>query len=110
MKRLIQAVMVILLGVLLGMAQGQTAPSDAGSEAKQQEPVTLTWFVAEEGYVKSWNPQENVADAKILRNTGVNLEVKSGDLTDLDALIATDSLPDLITVEAEVAERYMLEN
>lgn len=110
MKRLIQAVMVILLGVLLGMAHGPAASSDVGSEVKQQEPVTLTWFVAEEGYAKVWNPQENVADAKILRNTGVNLEVKSGDLTDLDALIATDSLPDLITVEAEVAERYMLEN
>ena len=71
MKRLIQAVMVILLGVLLGMAHGQTVSSDAGSEVKQQEPVTLTWFVAEEGYAKVWNPQENVADAKFPGNPGI---------------------------------------
>ena len=63
-------------------------------QAEHEEPVTLTWFVAEEGYDKVWNPEKNVADGKILKNTGVNLEIKAGDLTDLDALIATDSLPD----------------
>lgn len=98
------------MGVFLFMAEKMADSSRGEIFAEQKEPVTITWFVAEEGYSKTWNPEKNVADAKILRNTGVNLEVKSGDLTDLDALIATESLPDLITVEAEVSERYLLEN
>ena len=109
LKKVVQAILVVVMGVVLCMA-GKKKAHPLEPDAGADEPVTITWFVAEEGYAKTWNPWKNLADAKILRNTGVNLEVKSGDLTDLDALIATDSLPDLITVEAETAERYMLEN
>lgn len=109
-KKMVQTILVVIMGVFLCVAGKQANPSVWESDSEQKEPVTITWFAAEEGYAKTWDPRRNVADAKILRNTGVNLEVKSGDLTDLDALIATDSLPDLITIEAETAERYMIEN
>lgn len=110
LKKIVQAVLVILWGVMLFRAGNGTnsLPEEIGHG--NGEPVTLTWFVALEGYSKQWNPEKNLADAKILKNTGVNLEIKAGDLTDLDALIATDSLPDLITVEAGAAERFLLEN
>lgn len=112
MKRKIQAGLVVMMGLTLFAASvnsGEVTSGSAGS-LEQQEPVTITWFVAESGYSKTWNPRKNVTDAKILKNTGVNLDITSGDLTDLDALIATDSLPDLITVEAGAAERFLLEN
>lgn len=102
--------LVILWGLLLFCAGNKANPLPEEIGYGNGEPVTLTWFVALEGYSKEWNPEKNVADAKILKNTGVNLEIKSGDLTDLDALIATDSLPDLVTVEAGTAERFLLEN
>ncbi len=107
MKKVIRAFLIVLLAGVLCVLAGVSTKEE---QVRREEPVTLTWFVAEEGYTKVWNPQENVADGKILRNTGVNLEIKSGDLTDLDALIATDSLPDLITVEAGTAERLLIEN
>lgn len=110
MKKAVQAVLIILFGFCLSLpgslAKLPTAESDTGWE----EAVTITWFVAVEGYSKSWNPQKNIADAKILRETGVNLDIKSGSLMDLDALIATDSLPDLITLETRTVERLLLEN
>ncbi len=109
MKKMLQTVFVILLaGTLYFCAEIEMWTENF--QAEHEEPVTLTWFVAEEGYDKVWNPEKNVADGKILKNTGVNLEIKAGDLTDLDALIATDSLPDLITVEAGAAERLLIEN
>lgn len=37
------------------------------------------------------------------------MEITSGSLTELDALMATDKLPDLITVEADAPERAILE-
>lgn len=110
MKKIVQAVLVIILGLLLYSTDERINPMPEEIRYGKEKPVTLTWFVALEGYSKEWNPEKNVADAKILKNTGVNLEIKSGDLTDLDALIATDSLPDLITVEAGAAERFLLED
>ncbi len=103
----LQMVFVILLGFFLALPG---CSADLPAEKPGEEPVTITWFVALESYSKTWNPQKNVADAKIYRKTGVNLEIKSGSLKDLDALIATDSLPDLITVEARAVERFLLEN
>lgn len=109
MKRIMQAALVVLsAGMLYVFAE--IGMREENFKQDYNEPVTLTWFVAEEGYDKVWDPEKNVADRKILKNTGVNLEIKSGDLTDLDALIATDSLPDLITVEAGTAERLLIEN
>lgn len=110
MKKVVRAVFVVFLGLLLGGAGGWAAPSSGESFVEEKEPVTITWFVAQEGYSKTWNPEKSVADAKILQNTGVSLDIKSGNLTDLDALIATDSLPDLITVETGAEERFLLEN
>lgn len=108
-KRIIAAISVAALGMALFLFAGM--PGRSGAEkGNKGEAVTLTWFVAKEGYSKEWNPTENIADAKIFENTGVNLEITSGDLTKLDALIATDALPDLITVEVDAPERTVLEN
>ncbi len=94
------AVVIIGNGTIAGDSLG----------ANRQEAITITWFVADSGYSKIWNPEKNKGDAKILKNTGVHLDIKSGSLTDLDALISTDSLPDLITVDANASERLLLEN
>lgn len=108
-KKMVQTILVVIMGVFLYVAGKQANPSVWESDSEQKEPVTITWFVAEEGYAKTGSPEE-CCRCKNSSQYRVNLEVKSGDLTDLDALIATDSLPDLITVEAETAERYMIEN
>lgn len=106
----IQTILVILLGFFLFLSGCSANLPDGKSGAEQEEPVTITWFVALESYSKTWDPQKNAADEKIFRETGINLEIKSGSLKDLDALIATDSLPDLITVETRTVERFLLEN
>lgn len=112
MKKYIYAFCVALFGMILTILAVSGTGFSGGDKtaAKEQEIITITWFVADSGYSKTWDPQRNVTDAKILANTGVNLEIKSGDLTDLDALIATDSLPDLITTEADASERFLLED
>lgn len=108
-KRIVAALLLLSFsGLLYISARWQMQIN--GQEKRIQKAVTITWFVAQEGYAKSWNPKENLADAKILENTGVNLEITSGSLTDLDALMATDTLPDLITVEVDAPERTVLEN
>ncbi len=108
MKRTVQAVCVILLGTFLLLSG--SSMNLAVMKPEQKAPVTITWFIALENYSKVWNPQDNAADAKIFGETGVNFDIRSGSLRDLDALIATDSLPDLITVETRTLERLLLEN
>ncbi|MBO5373652.1 MAG: extracellular solute-binding protein [Lachnospiraceae bacterium] len=107
--RIIGIAILILAGIVLYAFAWKSSEKETKA-TKNRESVTISWFVAKEGYSKDWNPQKNVTDAKILEKTGVNLEITSGDLTELDALMATDNLPDLITVEADAPERAVLEN
>lgn len=107
MKQKMQAAAVCLIGLMLFAGSFFYGHIEGG---KNEDPVTITWFVALSGYSREWNPEENIADAKILEETGVKLDISSGDLTELDALMATDSLPDLITLEAGEPERSQLED
>ncbi len=110
MRKKGQAAIVLACAVILFAGAFSFAEREKEKEEAKEEPVTIQWYVALEDYSKEWNPSENVSDAKILEETGVALDIQSGSLTDLDALIATDSLPDLITVEAGTQEQYVLEN
>lgn len=113
MKRVLQAVLVLLGGVILFLSahfSSYESVEDKKDTQEIDETITLHWFVADPEYSRTWNPKEHVSDAKILDKTGVRLEIRSGDLAELDALIATDSLPDLITLDAGAKECYILEN
>lgn len=106
MKQKIQAAAVCLIGIMLFAGSFFYGHMEDDVDG---DSVTITWFVALSGYSREWNPEENMADAKILEEAGVKLDISSGDLTELDALMATDSLPDLITLEAGEPERSQLE-
>lgn len=70
-------------------------PSGAGAE----EPVTLDWYINFSWYSTPWGGN-TVSDA-ITRETGVSVNFisPSGSETEtLDALIAADNLPDLVTL------------
>jgi putative aldouronate transport system substrate-binding protein len=72
--------------------------------------ITIKWFVAFDWYAKTWNPGGNTSDAKLLEKTGITLEISSGDNDKLNALIAADSLPDLVTMDITASQRTLLEN
>lgn len=132
MKKRITAVIImlaIITAMSAGCAQGGSgtdAPGNApdnniASEATpytladpswetDTTPVTITWFVAYDWYSKTWNPGGNTSDAKLLEKTGITLEIISGDMDKLNALIASDSLPDLVTMDITATQRTLLEN
>lgn len=72
--------------------------------------MTIRWFVAYDWYSKTWNPGSNTSDAKLLLDTGITLEIISGDMDKLNALISADSLPDLVTIDITASQRTLLEN
>lgn len=102
--------LILLLGVLSFTGINGTGNGLEKEKKEQESVVTIHWFVAVPDYEKTWNPKKNVSDAKVMEKTGVRLDIQVGELTELDALIATDRLPDLITVEADAQERMLLEN
>lgn len=73
-------------------------------------PITITWFVAYDWYSKGWDPGNNTSDTKILMDTGVTLEITSGDTDKLNALISAGKLPDVITMDVTATQRTLLEN
>ena len=65
-KKRYSVLAVILLLLLLSVQCSRRKQT----EQKEEEAVTITWYVAKEGYSKEWNPKDNLADATILKNTG----------------------------------------
>ena len=82
-----------LITVLAGCAQ--TLPAKIVSE----EPVTLQWYVNFSWYNTKWGG--NAVSREVTEKTGVNINLISPDGSEsetLDALIAGNKIPDLITL------------
>ena len=83
---------------------------DGNSWETDQTPITIEWFVCYDWFGKSFSPETNLADKKILDATGITIKFTSGDLDKLNLLITTDSLPDVITMDATASQRKLLED
>lgn len=95
MKRRISLIGTFFLVVLLlaGCAQARPAESASG------ETVQLQWYVNFSWYNTPWG--ENAVSRVVTQDTGVDISFVSPDGSEsetLDALIAGDKLPDLITL------------
>ena len=102
MKRFICLALVLAL-LLPACGQKQegagSAPSAAAQEETGNEPVTLRWYINFSWFTTPWGGN-HVSDA-ITERTGVSVDfvTPSGNETEmLDALIAADDLPDLVTL------------
>ncbi len=121
--------MAILAGaaMLAGCAGGggsskegsETAPTalpemdyDASKASWEQDktPIELEWFVAYDWAAMNFDPDNNQFDQYVYENTGVKIKFSIGSQEKLNMLIATDSLPDIVTYDAVSSERLALEN
>ena len=114
-----QRMMAVLIAVLLVVALGlavrgglnslkqkgtaeETETGDAGTPGWQlhaDDPVTLDWYVNYSWFTSTWG--ENLVSKTITDETGVSINfiTPTGNESEkLNALIASDSLPDLITI------------
>ncbi len=104
---------ILLLICLLILTAGCRAPS--GGRSGDREPVTFDWYVNYSWFVTSWGG--NVVSDAITEDTGVSVNFISpqgNEAEKLNALIASDSLPDIITLGwwepqyAEIVEKGMV--
>lgn len=101
MKRCLRTVVSISLLLLLAACGGRQA-GEAGSASPVPDataPVTLSWYINFSWFTTPWGGN-HVSDA-ITQATGVTVDfiTPSGSETEmLDALIAADNLPDLVTL------------
>lgn len=73
-------------------------------------PITVKWFLSYDWYGKKFAPETNTFDKWVQDETGVTIEFQTGDTDKFNVLISTDSLPDIITTDANTSQRTMLEN
>lgn len=73
-------------------------------------PITVKWFVAYDWYSKVFNPDKNLADKKLVTETGITLEISTGDTDKLNALILSGDLPDIITFDVVASQRVQMED
>ena len=100
MKRLLNLTLVLaLVTVTAGCTKVQPAPSASGEDAENEKRVTLDWYINYSWYNSPWGG--NAVSEAITERTGVEIRFVSPDgneTVNLDALIAGDKLPDLVTL------------
>ncbi|MDY2654024.1 MAG: extracellular solute-binding protein [Eisenbergiella porci] len=71
---------------------------------------TVTWFLAYDWYGKKFDEVNNAFDRKLYEETGIKIEIQTGDTDKLNMLIQTGKLPDVITLDANSTQRKLLED
>lgn len=87
-----------------------TVEFDGPSWKRDTTPITVDWFVAYDWYGKVFDPVNNFADKALQTETGITLNIITGDTDKLNALIMTNELPDIVTFDAIASQRTQLEN
>ena len=103
------ALLCALLCSATALAEPPATPEGPWT-AHKDTPVTIEWFFAMEDFGTRFDPENNLAHAQILADTGVSLSISSGNEEKLNMLIATDTLPDLVSMGSNASQRVMLEN
>ncbi|MEG1874573.1 MAG: hypothetical protein RR185_03310 [Angelakisella sp.] len=131
-KRMLTLLLVIamVLGILSGCGS-QPAPSasvpaapttqPAASEAEKPKfatpswktdtsPCNIQWFFGYDWYGSKFTPETNLFHKWITDETGCTIEIQTGDVDKLNVLISTNSLPDVVTYDANSTQRTLLED
>lgn len=82
-----------------GSLDGSLDRIESPSWSKDLTPVVLDWFIAYDWFDKTFDPDNNWGDKKLLTHTGITLHVRCGSVEELNTIIASGSLPDLITYD-----------
>lgn len=111
MKKLIWPVLLVLVlsAVLSGCNSAPKKESNSGSKDADGQVTEVEWFIALEWYNRQWNPNNNALDKLITENTGLKFKIITGNEEKLSAMIASNQLPDIITVANQAPQRKMLE-
>lgn len=93
-------------------AGGESAEADAETPSwkKDASPITIDWFVAYDWYGKVFDPVNNLADKKLQTETGITVNIITGDTDKLNALIVSGELPDVVTFDAVASQRLQMED
>ena len=66
--------------------------------------------MAYDWYGKKFDEANNLFDKKLYEETGVKIDIQTGDTDKLNMLIQTGKLPDIITLDANSTQRKLLED
>ena len=90
--------------------EGGEVSADTPSWKRDTTPITIDWFVVYDGATKVFDPVNNMADKKLVEETGITLNMITGSEEKLNALITSGELPDVVTCNATSTQRIMMEN
>ncbi|MCJ8009828.1 extracellular solute-binding protein [Lederbergia wuyishanensis] len=112
MKKTVWSIILVLLltAALSGCKSGSKPSNEANSQDGEGKPTEVEWFIAADWYNRNWDPVNNALDKLITENTGLTFKITTGNEEKLSAMIASNQLPDMITVGNSAPQRKMLEN
>ena len=85
----------------------KAAAADGSSWKQDTSDCTVTWFMAYDWYGKKFDEVNNLFDKKLYEETGVKIDIQTGDTDKLNMLIQTGKLPDIVTMDANLHQRKL---
>ncbi|MGL5962519.1 MAG: extracellular solute-binding protein [Cetobacterium sp.] len=73
----------------------ETSP---GYLLSKKDPIELNWYVNQSWYIHKWGESE--VTKQMEEDTGIKINFSSGDDQKLNALVASGSLPDIVTLDS----------
>jgi putative aldouronate transport system substrate-binding protein len=109
--------------ILAGCSNSDKKDAEKTSETSTEAPVvntteswktdtsphTIDWFVEGDWYNKKWDSENNTFDKMVTTDTGITINMMSGNTDKFNALIASNSLPDMITASHASSSVQMLQ-
>ncbi len=89
---------------------GDEPDTSLPSWKRDTTPVEVEWFFGFDWASFNFDPENNISDAHVLAETGTSIKYSVGDADKLNALIATNNLPDIVTYNMVSAERLAMED
>ncbi|WP_141499738.1 extracellular solute-binding protein [Paenibacillus luteus] len=119
---MIMLLILALFTMLMAACSGGNDNSDSmvgKNETKQEEetagnvdtkkPIKIKWFVAADWYSKQWDAENVLVDKMVTDATGITVEFSTGNEEKLSAMIASGSIPDVVTVWNIAPQRKIME-
>ncbi|MGL5356926.1 MAG: hypothetical protein ACRDAQ_10390, partial [Cetobacterium sp.] len=76
----------------------EATKSNPGYLLSKKNPIEIDWYVNQSWYIHKWGESE--VTKQMQEDTGIKINFSSGDDQKLNALVASNSLPDIVTIDS----------
>jgi putative aldouronate transport system substrate-binding protein len=98
-----------IISWVLGLNVRISSAASSQPWKNDRSPYTVKWYVNYDWYTKKWDTKNCLLDRYITQETGITIDILTGNNDKFNAMLASGQLPEVITCARYAVQRYELE-